>query len=324
MPRAAVVIPSWNGRALLARCLQALSRQSERDFVTIVVDNGSSDGTADWLRENYPAVQLISNTENRGFARAVNQGIQASKGPYVAVLNNDTEPEPQWLRALLAASDAEPGIGMVASKMVFADRPHVINSAGICVDLAGIAWDRFGGRIDDPTEAAPVEIFGPCGGAALYSRAMLDEIGLFDESFFAYLEDVDLAWRGRVAGWHCLYAPAARVLHRHSATAGEGSPFKRYHLGRNKVWLLAKNYPFAELAWAAPLVILYDFAATLYALFARRDLQALRGRVSGLATIGPRLRKRQHVKPRPDIAFLSPLVLPWRVSDRYAHLRKHE
>ena len=180
----------------------------------------------------------------------------------------------------------------------------------------------LGGAADDPAEAAPVEIFGPCAGAALYRRAMLDEIGLFDESFFAYLEDVDLAWRGRAAGWRCLYAPAARVLHRHSATAGEGSPFKRRQLGRNKVWLIAKNYPFRQLWWAAPLVILYDLAAVLYALVTRRDTQALRGRLSGLVTVLPRLRQRPPYRSRPDITFLEPLAAPWRVSARYSHLSK--
>ena len=132
---------------------------------------------------------------------------------------------------------------MVASKMLFAHRPEIINSAGIAMDWAGIAWDWRGGEIDTPAEEHDSEVFGPCGGAALYSRRMLDEIGLFDEDFFMYLEDVDLACRARLAGWHCLLPPQARVLHAHSATAGEGSPFKSYQLGRNKIWTLVKNFP---------------------------------------------------------------------------------
>ncbi|MGE5602390.1 MAG: glycosyltransferase family 2 protein [Nitrososphaerales archaeon] len=322
MPRVAVVIPSWNGRTLLAHCLEALTRQSEQDFVVIVVDNGSTDGTKEWLRHYHPSVQLISNASNNGFARAANEGIQASDAPYIAVLNNDTEPSTQWLAELLAAAETDPRIGMVASKMLFADRPDMINSAGICVDLAGIAWDRLGGAMDDPGEMKRSGIFGPCGGAALYRRRMLDEIGLFDESFFAYLEDVDLAWRGLAAGWRCLYAPEARVLHRHSATAVEGSPFKRYQLGRNKVWLLAKNYPFRALWWGGPVAVLYDVAAVLYALLARRDLHALRGRIAGLLTVAPYLGQRPRYKSRPDIALMSPLVPPWRVPARYAHLEK--
>lgn len=322
MPRVAVIIPSWNGRTLLAACLEALDRQSAQDFIVIVVDNGSTDGTKEWLHDRYPSVQLISNVSNTGFARAVNQGIRANDAPYIAVLNNDTEPGTEWLAELLSAAETDPRIGMVASKMLFADRPHIVNSAGICVDLAGIAWDRLGGAADDPEEVERTGIFGPCGGAALYRRKMLEEIGLFDESFFAYLEDVDLAWRGQAAGWRCLYAPTARVLHRHSATAIEGSPFKRYQLGRNKIWLLAKNYPFRALWWSGPIVILYDVAAVLYALIARRDLHALRGRIAGLLTAAPYLGQRPRYESRPDVAFMSPLAPPWRVSARYAHLKK--
>lgn len=320
MPLVTVVIPTWNGRELLAACLGALRLQTEQDFAVVVVDNGSTDGTPEWLGQQHPQVQLIANKENQGFAAPVNQGIDYSTSPYVAVLNNDTEPEPGWLAALLQAAESQPHAGMVASKMLFADRPNVINSTGICVDLAGIAWDRRGGELDADDEPQVVEIFGPCGGAALYRRQMLDEIGLFDEAYFAYLEDVDLAWRGRARGWRCLYAPQARVLHRHSATGVEGSPFKRYQLGRNKVRLLAKNYPFRELWWGVPLVIMYDVLAVSYALVARRDVHALRGRIAGLAALGSALQLRQSLKSRPDIRFMSPVVAPWRVTARYGHL----
>ena len=196
---------------------------------------------------------------NLGFAAAINKGIHASSSRYVVSLNNDTEPDPGWLAALVSAAERDPTVGMCASKMLFADRPGMINSTGICVDRAGIAWDRRGGEADDGREIEPVEVFGPCGGAALYRRAMLEEIGMFDERFFAYLEDVDIAWRGRQAGWRCLCVPAARVLHRHSATGKEGSPFKSFHLGRNKVWLLLKNYPVQRLWRYVPAVLLYDF-----------------------------------------------------------------
>ncbi len=320
MPLVTVVIPTWNGRALLQTCLEALRVQAEQDFAIVVVDNGSSDGTAEWLSQHHPQIRVIENKENLGFAAPVNQGIRNSASPYVAVLNNDTEPEPGWLAALLAAAESQPHVGMVASKMLFADRPEVINSTGICVDLAGIAWDRRGGELDAGDETHIVEIFGPCGGAALYRRQMLDEIGLFDEAYFAYLEDVDLAWRGRARAWRCFYTPQARVLHRHSATGVEGSPFKRYQLGRNKVRLLAKNYPVRELWWGVPLVVIYDLLAVFYALVARRDGHALRGRIAGLAALGGALKQRQHLKNRPDIRFLSPIVAPWRVPARYGHL----
>ncbi len=317
-----VVIPNWNGRRLLPACLAALEQQSLPDFEIVVVDNGSTDGSADWIRANHPTVRLLVNQENLGFATAVNQGIRASHGRFVALLNSDTEADRDWLAALVAAAEADPGAGMCASKMLFADRPEVINSTGICLDLAGIAWDCRGGETDDNLDQAPREVFGPCGGAALYRREMLEEIGLFDEDFFAYLEDVDLAWRARRAGWRALYVPSARVLHGHSATGVEGSPFKSFHLGRNKIWLLVKNYPIRQ-AWAYGfLCLLYDFAAVVYALLSRRDLHALRGRIAALSSLRRMWQKRRASRSfdRFDRAWFAPLKAPWRVPGRYQHI----
>jgi GT2 family glycosyltransferase len=320
MAIATLVIPTWNGRHLLDVCLAALRFQTWRDFAIVVVDNGSTDGTVAWMQECHPAVQVIGNGENRGFAAAVNQGIRASDSRYIVTLNNDTEPEPGWLAALVAAAENEPTVGMCASKMLFADRSAIINSTGICLDRAGIAWDRRGGELDDASEVEPVEVFGPCGGAALYRRAMLDEIGLFDEDFFAYLEDVDLAWRARRAGWRCLFVPTARVFHRHSATSKEGSPFKSYQLGRNKVWLIAKNYPVQRLWRFVPAVLLYDLLAVLFAVITRRDVYALRGRLAALAGVRMMWRQQPTTGDRQEIPFLAPLVAPWRVTRRYRHL----
>ncbi len=233
-----VVIPNWNGRLMLQTCLAALGAQTLRDRDVIVVDNGSEDGSVAWLRKRHPSVRVIENAQNMGFAAPVNQGILASDSRYVAVLNNDTEPSPEWLAALVQAAERDARVGMCASRMMFADQPTTINSTGISVDRVAIAWDRRGGETEDGRETESVEVFGACAGAALYRREMLQEVGLFDEEFFAYMEDVDLAWRARRLGWRCLYVPAARVLHRHSATGQEGSPFKSFHLGRNKVWLV--------------------------------------------------------------------------------------
>jgi len=325
--RVQVIIPNWNGRHLLPRCLRALSAQSFSDFSVTVVDNGSTDGSVAWLREHAPSVRVIANAVNQGFAAAVNQGIRASEGEYVATLNNDTEPEPGWLEALVAAADSDDRVGMCASKMLFTDCPHVINSAGICIDPAGITWDRQGGETDDPSDEKVVEIFGPCAGAALYRRAMFEEIGLFDEDFFAYLEDVDLAWRARLAGWRAVYVPLARVYHLHSGTLGEGSPLKSFLLGRNKVWLIAKNYPMPWLALYLPVILLYDLGAVLYALLVRRDVYALRGRWVGLTRLPQVWPKRWRVQAMRRIStrewrrLLSPLEPPWKVPERYRHLQ---
>jgi len=291
-----MIIPNWNGRHLLARCLAAIAEQTWRDFQVIVVDNGSTDGSVEWLKENCPSVEVIVNQDNRGFAAAVNQAVQASSGPYVATLNNDAEPEPGWLEALVQAIECDERVGMCSSKMLFADRPEMINSTGICVDRVGIVWDRRIGELDTNDEQEPVQVFGACGGAALYRRAMLDQVGGFDQDFFAYLEDVDLAWRARLAGWRGLYVPAARVLHRYSATGGEDSPFKNFYLGRNKVWLIIKNYPLPVGLLYLPLVWLYDLGTLPYRKLFRGDWSAVWGRWSALRHWRVAWRKR-HLLP---------------------------
>lgn len=328
-PLASVIVVNWNGRAHLERCLEALARQTVSSFEIVVVDNGSTDGSAEMVGDSYPQVRLIRNRSNLGFAAANNQGIRAAGAPFVATLNNDTEARPDWLERLLVPALEDPGVGMVASKMLFAHRPGVINSAGIALDRAGIAWDRLGGEPDGPT-GPPEEVFGPCAGAALYRREMLDQVGLFDEEFFAYLEDVDLAWRARLAGWRCVYAPGAVVVHVHSATGVEGSPFKSYQLGRNKLWSIVKNYPGPQFYWMLPVILGYDLAAAAYGALTRGDLAGVRGRMAGLAGLPRQWAKRRQVQrlrrvPHSYLARrMSPLATPLAVAARYIHLRREE
>lgn len=328
-----VVVVNWNGRERLARCLPAVRRQTYRPFEILVVDNGSADGSAQLVAAEFPDVRLLRSPRNLGFAGGTNLGIRAARGEYVATLNNDAEPEPAWLAEMVRAAESSPRVGMVAAKMLLLRRPDVIDSAGFCLDRAGIAWDRRSGEADRGPEplGGPV---GPCAGAALYRRAMLEEVGLFDEDFFLYLEDVDLGWRARLAAWECAYAPAARVYHEHSASAGEDSPWKRYHLGRNKLWAIAKNYPAPQLYVYLPAVALYDTLAALAYLLAPPSpatplasrLAAVRGRLAGLLglprTLGKRreVQRRRRLSGREEAALLAPLAPPWAVYRRYAHL----
>ncbi len=323
-----VIIPNYNGVRMLDACLRALHVQTYDDLQIVVVDNGSQDGSVAFIGTSFPAVRVIRFTTNRGFAAAINAGIRASDAPLIATLNNDAVPDPEWLSQLVLALEREPHAGMAASKMLFVEPRGVINSAGICVDRAGIAWDRCGGELDDASEREVRDVFGACAGAALYRRSLFDEIGPFDEDFFAYLEDVDLAWRAQLAGWRALYVPQARVSHWHSATSIEGSPFKSQLLGRNKWWTIIKNYPAPYLWLYLPLIVAYDWAAVCYALVLRRDVSALQGRIAALRGSARMWRKRKQVQSLRRVSAdellsrMQRIAAPRAVASRYAHLQR--
>lgn len=325
-PLVSVIVANWNGCHHLEKCLTALSAQTYPEIEIIVVDNGSTDESVTWVAKHFPGVRLICNPHNRGFAAASNEGIQAGRGAYLALLNNDTQVAPDWLAELVAAIELDPRIGMVASRMLFADETRMINSTGICLDRSGIVWDRSAGEVDRSAERVPVEIFGACAGAALYRRVLFDEIGLFDEEFFAYLEDVDLSWRARWWGWKAVYAPGAKVYHIHSATAHEGSRFKTYLLAKNKIYLLAKNYPFPHLLIFLPTILFYEVLSLGFAALNGVGGSAWQGRLAGLRALPIAMRKRRalwagpHASARDVFLFMEPVAWPWRVYARYRHL----
>lgn len=328
--RISVVVINLNGERHLTQLVAALQAQTLRDFELIFIDNASTDGSVPLMQrlcdQSSLPITLLINERNLGFAPACNQGIRAAQGRWIALLNNDAFPEPGWLEHLWAAAQAGPRLGMIAAKLLFAHQPERINSAGIAIDRAGIAWDWRGGEIDQPDECGPIEIFGPCGGAALYSRPMLEQLGGFDEDFFAYLEDVDLAWRAQLAGWRCVLEPKARVYHVHSATLGDGSPFKNYLLGRNKIWLITKNYPSPWLIVYLPAILGYDLLSVILNALRTRNFSALQGRLAALRQLPRFLHKRRQIQAQPPSGdnwhlLMAPLALPTAVLKRYAHLR---
>ena len=317
--KVSLIIPNWNGRAYLERCLESLQAQTCPDFEIVVVDNGSTDGSPDLVAQRFPAVRLIRQATNLGFAAGNNAGFRATSSEFVATLNNDAWAEPTWLAELVQAMERHPRVGACASKMLLASRPGTLDSAGIIADRAGITWNRRNCEPDTGEGEAPTEVFGACAGAALYRRAMLEDVGLFCEDFFCYLEDADLAWRARLRGWRCLYVPTAVVHHAHSATGREGSAFKNRLLGRNKVWLIARNYPSPQVWLYLPIIAVYDAAAVAYHLLARRDVSPLQGRLAGLRGLPRALRQRRDIQARrtvpwPELAtHLSPLPHPLQV-----------
>jgi GT2 family glycosyltransferase len=276
-----VVIPTLAADSRLRECVESLRRQTRRDFEVIVVDN-SGRGLA---RRNgsAPGATVIENAQNAGFGRAINQGLRASTGAYLATLNDDAVAHPRWIESLVEAMERRPDAGMCASQVRLYGE-HRLDSAGMLVALDGSSKQRGQGR---PPEdfPAPEEVLLPSGSAALYRRAMLEQIGGFDDDFFLYCEDTDLGLRARWAGWKCLYAPDAVVEHHYSHSAGRASPLKAYYVERNRLFVLAKNFPGRMLA-RAPFV-----AAARYLWHARYLLEgrgsAARFRAEGHA--GPRM-----------------------------------
>jgi GT2 family glycosyltransferase len=239
-PRASVVIPTWNGARYLAPCLGALAAQTFTDFEVLVVDNGSTDDTAAVLAA-YPMVRSLPLASNRGFAVACNHGIRAALGDIVLLLNNDTVVDPAWLAALVAALDRQPRAGMAQPKVRLMDRRDVLHTTGDTLDLAGRPGNRGVWAVDEGQFDARTEVFGANAAAAAYRRAMLEDVGLLEERFGSYLEDVDLAWRARLRGWSCVYVPQALVYHHVSATGG--GPLSSFLVARNRWWLITRCYP---------------------------------------------------------------------------------
>jgi hypothetical protein len=304
-PQVSVIILNWNGRHLLPACLAALDSQTLRDFEVVVVDNGSHDGSTEWLAAQFPTVRLIRNATNLGFAAANNQGIRVAQAPLIMLLNNDAYLAPDCLQKLVEAAAGASWAGMFACKILQHDAPDHMDSAGIEVDRAGIAWNRGWGE-PIARHAQALEVFGPSAAAALYRRAMLDQIGLLDDDFFIYYEDVDLAWRAQWAGWRCLYVPEAEARHVHSATTGRGSAFKARLLGRNKWWAILKDYPFAALAIYVPLMAALDLGAALAGSWRGRNLGPVRGRLAALRAV------RKVWRQRGAVQHDAPPNLDWR------------
>jgi GT2 family glycosyltransferase len=278
------IVVNHRRRELLAACLDSLAGTLTTvagETELIVVDNGSDDGSVEMVRERHSEAGLVLFADNHGFARAVNAGLARSRGDWLLLLNNDATLERSAAAALLEAGRSAPDVGSVACQMRFMGT-EVINSAGIGVDQLGVAFDRLLGEPASASERGPSEVFGASGGAALYRRAMLDDIGGFDDSFFVYLEDADVAWRAQMRGWRCLYQPRAVAHHRYSATSGHRSSFKYFHSGRNRVRLLAKNAARPQLLRHGPHMLAYDLAYVAGVAARDRTLAPLAGRFRGL------------------------------------------
>jgi GT2 family glycosyltransferase len=303
-----VVIVNWNRKELLRACLDSAARQAGVEFETIVVDNGSTDGSAEMAEKEFGA-RVIRNAENRGFCAANNQGIAAARGDFVALLNNDAEAEPGWLAALHRAANRAQDVGMAASKVLVWEEPRRIDKVGHLIYPDGQNRGRGSGAMDTGQFDREEDVLWPDGCAAMYRKRMLDEIGGFDEDFFAYGDDAELGLRARIAGWKCIYTPEAVVRHHRGSTLGKDSARRLELIERNRILLALKLFPWS-LLWLNPcyfaMRVLAGFGAaqrgegdTAYFPGVRGKLRMaaamLRGELAALALAPRMLRKRRDI-----------------------------
>jgi len=252
--RVTVVIPNWNGLSHLEDCFAALDAQSFKDFGVVFVDNDSADQSVEWVRTNYPSARVIRRPDNGGFAKAVNAGILASTSDYVALLNNDTLADPEWLHQLVDALDANACFDFAASLMLLYYERGQVNAAGDTYSMLTLSGVNRGLGEPIAKYLRPCRVLGACAGASFYRRSMFDDVGLFDEDFFLLHEDTDFNLRALVAGKKCLYVPTAVVQHKHHGSIGD-QPQKRIQVleWRNKATAAAKSLPWPLLALASAL-----------------------------------------------------------------------
>ncbi|MCI8530114.1 MAG: glycosyltransferase family 2 protein [Lachnospiraceae bacterium] len=266
MKEVTVIIPNYNGIKFLKECLEAVLHQDENtpEYQVLVVDNGSKDGSLELMRLRFPQVNMIALPENTGFCHAVNVGIRAADTPYVLLLNNDTKVDFYFIKALYKAIEDRPRVFSVSGKMLMWDRPELVDDAGDRYCVLGWAYARGKGRPAQNYEK-PSEIFSACGGAAIYRKSIFDQIGLFDEAHFAYLEDLDIGYRARLWGYRNYYEPSAKVIHYGSATSGSRyNEWKTSLAAANSVYVILKNMPFWQILWNMPFLFLGFFLKFLF------------------------------------------------------------
>jgi len=294
-----IVIPNWNGQHFLQVCLDSLRAQTYPNIEVIIVDNASTDGSQEYIRENYPEVKLVELPENRGFTGACNAGMEAAQGGIISLLNNDTEVDPNWVQAVVDTFQRDERVGIVASKMLLFSQRDTLHTAGDGFTFDGRAYNRGVWQKDEGQFDEVEYVFSACGGSSAYRKELLDEIGLLDDDFFFLLEDIDLAWRAQLAGWRTLYTPHAIVYHHLSATGGGVTA--SFYDGRNSLILLTKVLPAALWRKHGWRIFRRQLGIAWDAIRAWRGEAArarLRGMLAGIRALPKTLRKRRDIQQK--------------------------
>ena len=303
VPRVSVIIINWNHRDCITDCLDSLLDQGFSDLEIIVVDNASTDGSVEWIQQNYSHVKLISFPENRGFAHAFNYAVRMSLGTHILSLNPDVSVRPGFLEAMLSAISSHDQIGMAAPKLLQAlDTTH-LDSTGLFISRTRRTYDRGQGSLDSGQFDSQTEVFGACGAAAFYRRTMLDDLKIgeqfFDEDFFAYYEDADLAWRAQLMGWRCVYVPSAVGLHIRCYGDTLTKRRKKNHYGprfalRNRYLMIFKNDDPLGFLYDLPFILFSEIPRLVFLVFV--SPRSLLGIIEFVRLIPSAWKKRQNIR----------------------------
>lgn len=307
-----VIVVNWNAGDLLSRCLHDLLRQTIQPACILVMDNGSRDGSTEQAAQ-LPGVTIRLLGRNFGFAGGNNRAFSELNTEYVALLNPDAFPEHDWLEKLLAVAEAHPEVAAFGSRQMVHGLENIVDGMGDVYHHSGLVWRAGHGEILSDSDVAPREIFSPCAGAALYRLTALTEVGGFDEDFFCYVEDVDLGFRMRLAGYRAMYVPDAVVHHVGSATTGgQHSCFSVYHGHRNLVWAFVKNMPGVLFWLLLPLHVALNFVSILWFALRGQGSVIVRAKRDALLGLPKMWRKRQLIQ-KARVASVRDI---WRVLDK--------
>jgi GT2 family glycosyltransferase len=297
-PMVSVVIPAWNNAASLPRCLRSLALQTRRDFEVIIIDNGSTDGCTNGLDQSRSELDLHVERwpENRGFAAANNYGARLARGKWLACLNADAFPEPDWAERLLEAAEENPMGFFFASRLLNANHPDLLDDAGDSYHISGLARKRYHGYPAEQYGLHREEVFSACAAAALYDRDTFLQVGGFDEDFFSYFEDVDLGFRLRLQGYRCLFVPEAVVAHEGSTSIGAKSDFAIYYWQRNIIWSFFKNTPTTLMWKALPAHMIINTVFTVYHILRGHIGSVVKGIWDAISGLPRCLSKRKDIQ----------------------------